>query len=744
MPLQLPGPLIATDWLAAHLEAPDLVLLDATFTLPGATPDAAALYARGHIPGARFFDIDRIADPSQSVPHMLPSPEAFADHAARLGLGDGMAVVVYDGPGLMSAARAWWMLRVFGHDNVAILDGGLRAWTAEGRPVTGEVPVPRPARFTPAFRPHLLRDRAALLANLDSGIEQVVDARAAARFEGRAPEPRAGLRSGHIPGSRNLPFTALTDPATGRVLPPPALAKAVRAAGVDPDGPGLVASCGSGVTAGAIAFALFLLGRDDVAVYDGSWAEWGEGDAPVATGSAQLPALLDRLGERFGPRLSTSYAMREQHAGGEAWHALKLPDAVVMARSTEEVAFVLRACTEAGIPVIPHGAGTSLEGHLSAPSGGISVDLTGMDRVLRTSAEDMDCTVQAGVTREALNTHLRDQGLFFPIDPGANATLGGMAATRASGTNAVRYGTMREVVLALTVVLPDGEVISTASRARKSSAGYDLTRLFVGSEGTLGIITEVTLRLFGIPQAISAAVCGFDSVEAAVQAATTVVQFGVPVARMELMDRELIRMVNARFGLSLPVADTLAFEFHGSEAGVAEQADTVAEIVADHGGTGFEAATDPEARARLWKARHNAWYAIVGAREGAKGWSSDVCVPVSELAGSIRHAQALLKECPLPAAILGHVGDGNFHVVFALDPSNADEVAAVKAVNARLVEQAIAAGGTCTGEHGIGSGKIDYMPREHDAGALRIMRAIKAAIDPLGVMNPGKILPDGS
>ncbi|QUS36235.1 FAD-binding oxidoreductase [Falsirhodobacter algicola] len=451
--------------------------------------------------------------------------------------------------------------------------------------------------------------------------------------------------------------------------------------------------------------------------------------------------VFDTLRARFGARFSTSDALRVQHAGGEAHHRIAAPDAVVMARSTEEVQEVVRLCAAAGIPVIAHGAGTSLEGHLSAVRGGVSLDLTGMDRVLRVSAEDMDCTVEAGVTREALNSWLRDQGLFFPIDPGANATLGGMASTRASGTNAVRYGTMREAVLSLTVVLANGEVIRTGGRARKSAAGYDLTRLFVGAEGTLGIITEVTLRLHGIPQAISAAVCRFEDVESAVAAATAVVQYGIPVARMELMDRGLVAAVNAHSGLDLPVADMLAFEFHGSDASVAEQAALVGEIVAEFGGQGFEAAHDAPARARLWKARHEAWYAILGQRPGCRGWVSDVCVPVSELSGAIHHARGLLADCPVPAVILGHVGDGNFHVVFAMDPESEAEAAAVKQANAAMVRHALSVGGTCTGEHGVGIGKADYLTEEYDPGALALMAALKAAVDPQGIMNPGKILP---
>lgn len=451
-------------------------------------------------------------------------------------------------------------------------------------------------------------------------------------------------------------------------------------------------------------------------------------------------ALFTTLEAQFGSRFSTSVTLREQHGRGEAWHDLAAPDAVIFVRSTEEVSSIVRQANHAGVPVIAYGAGTALEGQLSAVHGGISIDLSGMNEILRVSPADMDCTVQAGVTREALNTHLRDMGLFFPIDPGANASIGGMAATRASGTNAVRYGTMRDVILSLTVVLPDGEIITSASRARKSSAGYDLTRIFVGSEGTLGIITEVTVRLFGIPQTVSAAICGFADVGQAVDAATLVTQFAIPVARMELMDRDLIRLTNIRFGLELPEIDTLAFEFHGSEAAVAAQVEQVREIAAEFGAIGFEAGSDTETRNRLWRARHNAFYTVVGQRAGARGWSSDVCVPISELAGSIRHARDLLADCPVPAAILGHVGDGNFHVVFALDPSQPDEVSAVRDINKSLIERAIAVGGTCTGEHGIGLGKMSYMAKEYDRGALRVMRILKDALDPQGIMNPGKIV----
>ncbi|NHT77014.1 FAD-binding protein [Rhizobiaceae bacterium CRRU44] len=456
---------------------------------------------------------------------------------------------------------------------------------------------------------------------------------------------------------------------------------------------------------------------------------------------APLAALLERLRSRFEDRFSASQALREQHGRGESHHTPAIPDAVVFAETTQEVSDIVRLCAEAGVPVIPYGTGTSLEGHLTALHGGVSIDLSRMTKILRITAQDLDCTVEAGVTREQLNTHLRDTGLFFPIDPGANASLGGMAATRASGTNAVRYGTMRENVLSLTVVLPSGEIIRTGGRARKSSAGYDLTRLFVGSEGTLGIITEVTLRLYGVPETISAALCSFPSVEQAVAAAISVVQLGIPVARMELMDRGLIDAVNRYSSLSLDVEDTLAFEFHGSPAAVAEQVEMVAAIVEENGGRDFAFASTPEERNRLWKGRHNAFYAVVSQRPNAKGWSSDVCVPVSELAGCILMTRELLKSCSVPAAILGHVGDGNYHVVFAVDPQNKAELDEVAAINKAMVHHAISVGGTSTGEHGVGTGKIDYLRREHGS-AVDLMGIIKAAIDPKGIMNPGKILPD--
>ncbi|MCR6502367.1 FAD-binding protein [Shinella sp. CPCC 101442] len=455
---------------------------------------------------------------------------------------------------------------------------------------------------------------------------------------------------------------------------------------------------------------------------------------------SNLPSdVVEALSSRFGERFSVADAVRDLHGRGESYHAAASPDGVVFAESTQEVSEIVSLCARFGVPVIAFGAGTSLEGHLSALHGGISIDLSRMNRVLRVSAEDLDCTVEAGVTREQLNTHLRDTGLFYPIDPGANASIGGMASTRASGTNAVRYGTMRENVMGLTVVLADGRVIRTGGRARKSSAGYDLTRLFVGAEGTLGIVTEVTLRLYGIPERIAAALCSFESVSYATAAAIAIVQLGIPVARMELMDRGLIAAVNAYSGLSLPIEDTLAFEFHGPPASVDEQIQLVKGIVEDNGAKGFEAARSPEDRNRLWKARHNAFYAVVSMRPNARGWSSDVCVPVSELSRCIVETRTLLEGCRVPAAILGHVGDGNYHVVFAVDPGNADELAEVAAINGKMVHLAISVGGTCTGEHGVGTGKMAYLRAEH-GDAVDVMAVIKAALDPTGIMNPGKIL----
>jgi D-lactate dehydrogenase (cytochrome) len=450
-------------------------------------------------------------------------------------------------------------------------------------------------------------------------------------------------------------------------------------------------------------------------------------------------AVIERLRQRFGERVTTSAAVREQHGKDESYHAPAPPDAVVFAQSTAEVSEIVKLCAEHKVPVIPFGTGTSLEGHVAALHGGICIDLSQMNRVLRVSAEDLDCTVEAGVTRKRLNESLRDTGLFFPIDPGADASLGGMAATRASGTNAVRYGTMRENVLSLTVVLADGRIIRTARRARKSSAGYDLTRLFVGSEGTLGVITEVTLRLYGIPEAILAAVCPFPSIDAAVDTVVATIQAGVPVARMELLDSAQMEAVNAYAKLDYVVAPTLFFEFHGSPRGVEEQVAQVKELAGENGGTAFRWTSTPEERSKLWQARHDAYYAALARRPGSKGWATDVCVPISRLAECIAETKRDLDQCSVPVALVGHVGDGNFHLAFLLDPTKPDEYAEASRINDRMVERAIAMDGTCTGEHGVGYGKIDFLIAEHGE-AVAVMRTLKRALDPDNIMNPGKIV----
>jgi D-lactate dehydrogenase (cytochrome) len=451
--------------------------------------------------------------------------------------------------------------------------------------------------------------------------------------------------------------------------------------------------------------------------------------------------VVSELQRRFGNRAVTSQAVRAQHANTATWVAAEAPDAVVFAESTEEVSAVVRLCAEHRVPVIPFGAGSSLEGHTNAPAGGVSIDLTGLDAVLAVHAEDLDCVVQPGITRKRLNEHLRDSGLFFPIDPGADASLGGMVSTRASGTNAVRYGTMKDNVLALTVVLANGEVIHTGSRARKSSAGYDLTRLFVGAEGTLGIITEITLRLHGIPEAVSGGVCVFPSVEAACSASIAAIQTGIPVARMELADETQVRAINQYSKLSLRESPTLFLEFHGSPAGVEEQAQRFGEIAQDMGGGPFEWTTRAEERTRLWQARHDAFWAALALRPGGAALSTDVCVPISRLADCVVETQKDISDTGLVAPIVGHVGDGNFHVIVVLDPSDEAEKAAVEGFLDRLVERALAMGGTSTGEHGVGQKKSRYMVREHGQGAVDAMRALKEALDPLGIMNPGKVLP---
>jgi D-lactate dehydrogenase (cytochrome) len=455
--------------------------------------------------------------------------------------------------------------------------------------------------------------------------------------------------------------------------------------------------------------------------------------------AAPLPeGFTERLRAIVGDRLQLGEAIRLQHGSSETHFAAALPDAVVYPNSTGEVVAIVRLCVEAEVPIIAFGAGTSVEGNITPVRGGISLDMSEMAAIVEVNPEDFDCTVQAGVRREQLNEHLRDMGLFFPIDPGANATLGGMAATRASGTNAVRYGTMREAILSLRVVTPDGREIRTARRARKSAAGYDLTRLMIGSEGTLGIITEVTLRLHGIPEQISAAVCGFETLEGAVDTVVQSIQLGVPLARVELLDDVQMRAVNRRSGLDYPEITTLFFEFHGSPAGVAEQIETVAGLAEANGGGEFKWSNRPEERSKLWKARHEAFYAAVALRPGAVGWATDVCVPIGRLAECIGETKKDLEGSGIPAPILGHVGDGNFHVIFVIDPNRPEEQAEAKRLNHRLVERALAMDGTCTGEHGIGLGKQDWLVEELGE-AVETMRMIKRALDPKDLFNPGKI-----
>jgi D-lactate dehydrogenase (cytochrome) len=451
-------------------------------------------------------------------------------------------------------------------------------------------------------------------------------------------------------------------------------------------------------------------------------------------------AAVTALAARFGNRLSTARAIREQHANTTTWLPNQPPDAVVFAQSTEDVQDIVRLCAAHGLPVIPYGTGTSLEGHVNAPFGGVSIDFRDMNRVLAVHAEDLDCVVEPGITRKALNEHLRDQGLFFPLDPGADASLGGMAATRCSGTNAVRYGTMKDVVLALKVVLANGEVMTTARRARKSSAGYDLTRLVVGSEGTLGVITELTLKLQGIPEAISSAVCPFTSIKAACDAVIATIQSGIPVARIELLDEVQVRASNAYSKLSLRETPTLFLEFHGTEASVAEQAERFGEIAAEFGGGPSEWTTKPEERTRLWQARHDAYWSVVGLRPGAKGFSTDVCVPISRLAECVVETRKDIDRLGLVSPIVGHVGDGNFHCCPMVDMDDPAEIDAVHEFLERLAERALRMEGTCTGEHGVGQGKMKYLEAEHGAPALAAMRAIKQALDPHNLMNPGKII----
>jgi D-lactate dehydrogenase (cytochrome) len=457
----------------------------------------------------------------------------------------------------------------------------------------------------------------------------------------------------------------------------------------------------------------------------------------TSSGRATLVAELEAL---LGGRCTTNATELDHHSHSESWHPPGIPDVVVYPLSTEEVSAVVRAAARVGAPIVPFGAGSSLEGHVNALEGGVSIDLSRMNRVLRLSVEDLDVMVEAGVTHRELNKALANTGVYFWVDPGADATIGGMTATGASGTTTVRYGTMRETVRGLTVVLADGSVIRTGGRARKSSAGYDLTRLFVGSEGTLGVITEITLRVYGLPEAVSAAICAFDSLEGAVQTVITTIQLGIPVARIELLDEVMVDAVNRYSHLAHAVRPTLLFEFHGtSPAGVSEHATSVQEIAAERGGSDFVWATTTEDRAKLWRARHNTLPASRAMRPGGHSWVTDVCVPISRLAECIVETKRDLQASTAFAPLVGHVGDGNFHLNFVFNRDDPAEFDEVKALNHRLVHRAIAMGGTCTGEHGIGMGKMDDLEEEHGT-AVDVMKAIKRALDPGNRMNPGKIL----
>ena len=459
----------------------------------------------------------------------------------------------------------------------------------------------------------------------------------------------------------------------------------------------------------------------------------------IADGGTRADGALQELTSLLGDRLSTARSVLEQHGRDESPLAEAPPEAVAYPTSTEEVAAILKVCARHRIPVIPFGAGTSLEGHVLATSGGLSLDLTRMNEIVAVHVDDLDVVVQAGVTRSALNERLARDGLFFPVDPGADATLGGMAATNASGTTTVRYGAMRENVLALKVVLADGRVIDTARRARKSSAGYDLTRLLVGSEGTLGVITQVALRVYGLPETTGGAICHFPDVGAAVDAVVAALQLGIPVARIELLDELAIKSINDYSGLDYPVGPMLLLEFHGSAEGVAEQVENTREVVADHGATDYRSAIDNAERVKLWRARHDSYYASRALRPGSRAITTDVCVPISRLAECIRATRADIDRSGLLATMVGHVGDGNFHVMMLVDPEDSAEMTAADALNARLVERALEMDGTCTGEHGVGLRKMGYLVDELGA-AVDVMRSVKKALDPRGIMNPGKVL----
>jgi D-lactate dehydrogenase (cytochrome) len=460
--------------------------------------------------------------------------------------------------------------------------------------------------------------------------------------------------------------------------------------------------------------------------------------APAAADT--ILSAARELRQLLGTRANDAAVVREHHSRGESYHTPAAPDIVCFPHTTDEVAAVVRIAQAHRLPVVPFGAGTSLEGHVNAFSGGITLDLREMNKVLRVSADDLDATVEAGVTRLQLNKALGNTGLTFPVDPGADATIGGMTATRASGTTAVRYGTMRENVLGLTVVLADGTIIHTGTRARKSSAGYDLTRLFVGSEGTLGVMTEVTLRLHPLPEAVSAAVCSFESIQGAVETVIATIQLGIPVARIELLDEVQLDAVNRYSKTSYPVAPTLFFEFHSDSARhVTDQAEAVQALAADHGGRGFQWATHLEDRERLWQARHDALYAALALRPGSRAWTTDVCVPISRLAECVVETKKENADASFPICLVGHAGDGNFHLIYVLDPSNGLELEEARRLNERMVLRALEMGGTCSGEHGVGVGKMKFLEQEHGA-ALNVMRTIKRALDPDNRMNPGKMI----
>jgi D-lactate dehydrogenase (cytochrome) len=459
-----------------------------------------------------------------------------------------------------------------------------------------------------------------------------------------------------------------------------------------------------------------------------------------ARNSPAIEKAVAELTAAFGNRVVTSQAVREQHGNTVTWIANQPPDAVIYPQSTEDVQQIVRICAANAVAVIPFGVGTSLEGHVNAPVGGVSIDFRDMNKIIKVHAEDLDCVIEPGITRKALNEQLRDSGLFFPIDPGADASLGGMAATRCSGTNAVRYGTMKDNVIALKVVLSNGEVIDTARRAKKTSAGYDLTRLMVGSEGTLGVITQLTLKLSGIPEAISGGICPFPSVEACCNTAIHTIQSGIPVARIELLDSLQVRACNLHSNLGLPETPMLFLEFHGTEASVAEQSKRFGEIAAEFGGGPFTWTTRPEERTRLWEARHHAALSNFALRPGATIVATDVCVPISRLAECVTETQRDIEASRILAPIVGHVGDGNFHLTMLVDMDDRDELKRAEALSERLVERALAMDGTCTGEHGVGQGKMKYLAAEHGRAALDVMASIKRALDPHNIMNPGKIV----